>query len=65
MTKQRKRARDEHGRFIGDDPNTPGINEAYKYTRWEKFKYEFFMIDPDKSIWKELRDFVKWVFYVK
>jgi hypothetical protein len=62
MTKKRKRARDEKGRFIGDDLTTPGINEAYEYTRWEKFKWGVLIIDPDKGIWKELREFTKWVF---
>jgi len=29
MKKKNKRARDEEGQFVGDDPSTPDINEAF------------------------------------
>lgn len=62
MSKSRRRARDSKGKFIGDDPTTPGINEAYEYTKWELFKYDFFMIEPEKSLFRETLNFIKWVF---
>jgi len=27
---ERERARDEKGQYVGDDPSTPNVNEAYK-----------------------------------
>ena len=29
MKKKNKRARNEEGQFVGDDPSTPDINEAF------------------------------------
>jgi hypothetical protein len=65
MTKPRKRARNEAGQFVGDDKNTPVINEAYQYTWWERVKWGFFMIHPDKGFFKELKRYVRWVFRAK
>jgi len=28
--KRKKRARNKKGRYVGDDPSTPNVNEAYK-----------------------------------
>jgi hypothetical protein len=60
--KNRPRARNEKGRFVGDDPATPGLNEAYKYTKWEMFKYDFFQVPPDRPFLLEILKFLKWVF---
>jgi hypothetical protein len=62
MTKRRKRARNELGQYVGDDKKTPVINEAYQYTWWERVKWGFFMIHPDRNFFKEFKKFVVWVF---
>ena len=33
-----RRARDEDGRFVGDDESTPDVNEAYEEIRVKKAK---------------------------
>jgi hypothetical protein len=65
MKDRRKRARNELGQYVGDDKGTPVINEAYEYTWWERVKWGFFMIHPDKSFWKEFRRYIRWVFRAK
>ena len=35
------RARDEDGRFVGDDESTPDVNEAYEEIRVKKAKKEW------------------------
>ncbi len=35
-----ERARDDKGRFVGDDPSTPEVNEAYKMSEEQKPKEE-------------------------
>tara|TARA_R100001369_G_scaffold50013_2_gene76742 strand:- start:2299 stop:2460 length:162 start_codon:yes stop_codon:yes gene_type:complete len=32
------RARDKDGRYVGDDPTTPNVNEAYKKVRKKRSK---------------------------
>ena len=61
MTKKRERARDDLGRYVGDDDSTAGINEAYEYTWWEKVKWRV-LYDPDASILAEMKKFIRWIF---
>mgnify|MGYP004461854613 FL=1 len=36
--RKKVRARDEDGRFVGDDESTPDVNEAYEEIRVKKAK---------------------------
>ena len=37
MAKRKKRSRSTDGRYVGDDPKTPNINEAYERSNWKKW----------------------------
>jgi hypothetical protein len=60
MTKKRERARNKQGRYVGDDKNTAGLNEAYKYTWWERAKWRVFY-DPEASLLVEIKKFFRWI----
>jgi hypothetical protein len=65
MNKKRTRSRDDVGRYVGDDKNTPVINEAYKYSKWERFKWRWLFVHPDTKLSTEIKNFIKWVFNVR
>jgi hypothetical protein len=60
--KNRQRARNNLGHFIPDNKQTTVFNEAYVYTRWEKFKWNVFFIRPENSLWDSIKSFFKFVF---
>lgn len=40
----KKRARDRRGRYVGDDPSTPDVNESYAPSRFRLTVGEFFRL---------------------
>lgn len=40
----KKRARDGRGRYVGDDPSTPDVNEAYAPSRFRLTADKFFRL---------------------